>query len=138
MKELLYLLRGMYLYAHSAHHLSKGISFFADHGFFGDVYNDIEGDYDDVAERIIGLYGEEHLKLQEVISGAMNKIIDAPSVGTKDNRVFFEYQYKLDERLKDLIKQIIDAGVTPGVEQLIGEIANKAEMRCYKVRQRLK
>lgn len=138
MKELLYLLRGMYLFAHSAHHLVKGTPFHSDHGFFGDVYNDIEGDYDDVAERIIGLYGEEHLKLQDVVSGAMNKIADAPSVGVSDNKVFYDYQYKLDERLKTLIKQIIATGVSPGVEQLIGEIANKAEMRCYKVKQRMK
>lgn len=128
----------MQLFAHSAHHLVKGTPFHSDHAFFGDVYSDIEGDYDDVAERIIGLYGEEHLKLQDVVSGAMGKITDAPSVGVSDNKVFYDYQYKLDERLKSLIKQIIATGVSPGVEQLIGEIANKAESRCYKVKQRLK
>lgn len=138
MKELLYLLRGMYLFAHSAHHLVKGTPFHSDHGFFGDVYNDIEGDYDSVAERIIGLYGEDSLKLDVVIHNAASKIADAPSIGVPDNKVFYEYQYKLDERLKGLIKQIISTGVSPGVEQLIGEIANKAEMRCYKVKQRLK
>ena len=138
MKELLYLLRAMYLYSHNAHHLVKGSLFFGDHGFFGDVYDDLQDDYDSVAERIIGLYGEEAVALQPLLLSVSEKLKDAPSVGVPENKVFFEYQYKLDERLKDLIKQIIAAGVSPGVEQLIGEIANKAEMRCYKVKQRLK
>ena len=138
MKELMYLLRAMQIYAHNAHHLVKGGLFFGDHSFFGDVYSDLEGDFDDVAERIIGLYGEEALALPAMMQAVHAKLMDAPTVGTPDNKVFFQHQYKLDEILKELIKQIIAAGVSPGVEQLIGEIANKAEMRCYKVKQRLK
>jgi len=44
----------------------------------------------------------------------------------------------MEEKLKDLIKQIIATGVSPGVEQLIGDIANKSEMRSYKIKQRMK
>ena len=49
----------------------------------------------------------------------------------------YEYQERLESRLRNLIKQIIDAGVSPGVEQLVGEIANKSEMRSYKIKRRL-
>lgn len=138
MKELLYLLRAMQFYAHSCHHLVKGTPFHADHSFFGDVYSELEGDFDSVAERIIGLYGEESLELQSVLNGAMSKIADAPSIGVTDNKVYYQYLYKLDEKLKALIKQIISTGVSPGTEQLIGNIADKCEVRCYKVKQRLK
>lgn len=138
MKELLYLLRAMQFFTHNAHHLVKGNSFHADHAFFGDVYNDLEDDFDSVAERIIGLYGEEPLQLQTVLNGAMSKLTDAPSIGVADNKVFYQYLNKMDEKLKALIKQIIDAGVSPGTEQLIGTIADKCEMRCYKVKQRIK
>lgn len=138
MKELLYLLRSMQFFAHSAHQLVKGNPFHADHAFFGDVYKDLEGDFDSVAERIIGLYGEESLQLQAVLNGAMSKLADAPSTGVADNKVFYQYLYKMDEKLKALIKQIIEAGVSPGTEQLIGNIADKCEMRCYKIKQRLK
>jgi DNA-binding ferritin-like protein len=137
MKELLYLLRGMYFFAHGAHHLVKGTPFHSDHNFFGEVYGEIEGDFDDVAERIIGLYGEETLKLDVVLGSAASKISDAPSVGVPDNKIFYEYQERLESRLRNLIKQIIEAGVSPGVEQLIGEIANKSEMRSYKIKRRL-
>jgi len=112
MKELMYLLRAIRIYSQNAHHLVKGTPFHSDHNFFGDVYNEVGGDFDDVAERIIGLYGEEHLNLQNMLQAVV--------------------------KLKNLIKQIIASGVSPGVEQLIGDIANKSEMRCYKIKQRMK
>ena len=138
MKELLVLLRAMQLYAQNAHHLVKGNTFQQDHDFFGDVYEGVAGDYDDVAERIIGLYGEEHLNLQTVLSGVVSKLSGAPSAKTEDNKVFYNYQLSLEETLCPLIKKIISSGTTPGVEQLIGEICNKSEMRQYKIKQRLK
>jgi DNA-binding ferritin-like protein len=138
MKELLYLLRSIQIYSQSAHHLVKGTPFHSDHAFFGDVYNAVAEDFDDVAERIVGLYGEEHLHLQNMLQSVMNKLSDAPCCGVSDNKVFYDYQYKLEEKLKGLIKQIIASGVSPGVEQLIGDIANKSEMRCYKIKQRMK
>lgn len=138
MKELLYLLRSMQIYSQSAHHLVKGTPFHSDHAFFGDVYNAVAGDFDDVAERIVGLYGEEHLDLQNVMQAVTMKLSDAPSVGVADNKVFYEYQLKMEDKLKGLVKQIIASGVSPGLEQLIGDIANKSEMRCYKIKQRMK
>ena len=138
MKELMYLLRAMQIYSQSAHHLVKGTPFHSDHAFFGDVYNAVAGDFDDVAERIIGLYGEEHLDLQNVMQAVTMKLSDAPSVGVSDNKVFYEYQLRMEDKLKGLVKQIIASGVSPGLEQLIGDIANKSEMRSYKIKQRMK
>jgi DNA-binding ferritin-like protein len=138
MKELMYLLRAIRIYSQNAHHLVKGTPFHSDHNFFGDVYNEVGGDFDDVAERIIGLYGEEHLNLQNMLQAVVAKLVDAPSTGVSDNKVFYEYQFKMEDKLKNLIKQIIASGVSPGVEQLIGDIANKSEMRCYKIKQRMK
>lgn len=138
MKELLYLLRGMSIYAQSAHHLVKGTPFHSDHAFFGDVYGALVDAYDGVAERIVGLYGEEPLKLDMVMSMAMSKIADAPSIGVMDNKVFYEYQERLESRMRDLIAKIIATGVSPGVEQLIGEFANQSEIRSYKIKQRMK
>jgi len=138
MKELLSLLRAMQIYAHSAHHLCKGPNFFSDHEFFGNVYSEIEEDFDGVAERIIGLYGEEHLQLQNLMSAVIVKLQGAPSIGLENNKPLFEHQLKMEDQLCSLIKQVIAAGVTPGVEQLIGEVCNKSEMRQYKIKERLK
>ena len=138
MKELMYLLRAMQLYSQSAHHLVKGTPFHSDHAFFGDVYDTIAGDFDDVAERIVGLYGEEHLHLQNMLQAVSSKLSDAPCCGVEDNKVFYAYQLKMEESLCKLVEKIIATKVYPGTEQLIGEIANKAEMRKYKIKQRMK
>lgn len=138
MKELICLLRAMQLYAHSCHNLVKGQGFHSDHAFFGDVYSDIEGDFDSVVERSIGLYGDAHMNLQECLSSVMSKLADAPSVGAESNKVYYEHQLKMEDKLTGLIKQIIAAGVSPGTEQLIGNIADKSEMRKYKIKQRIK
>lgn len=137
MKELLILLRAMQLYSQNAHHLVKGVGFHQDHEFFGDTYEELAKDYDDVAERIIGLFGEEHVNLQGILVGVAQKIADAPSSGTPDNKTFYEYQLKLEDRLCALVKQIIDATPTPGTEQLVGEICNKSESRSYRIKRRL-
>lgn len=138
MKELLYLLRAMQMYAQNAHHLVKGTPFHSDHGFFGDVYDTVAGDFDDVAERIVGIYGEEHLNLQNMMQAVVGKLMDAPSTGVEDNKIFYSYQLKMEDTLCKLIDRIISTGVNPGTEQLIGEICNKSEMRRYKIRQRMK
>ncbi|MCE2717160.1 MAG: hypothetical protein LW696_07800 [Alphaproteobacteria bacterium] len=138
MKELLVLLRAMQIFAQNAHHLVKGTPFHSDHAFFGDVYDTVADDFDSLAERIVGLYGEEPLALQSMMAAVVAKLGDAPSVGAEDNKVFYAHQLKMEESLCKLVEKIIAAGVYPGTEQLIGEIANKAEMRKYKIKQRMK
>jgi len=138
MKELMHLLRAMQIYSQNAHHLVKGTPFHSDHNFFGDIYSGLAGDFDDVAERIVGLYGEEHLNLQNMLQAVVAKLADAPSTGTEDNKVFYAYQLRMEDKLKGLVKQIVSSGVSPGLEQLVGDIANKSEMRSYKIKQRMK
>ena len=138
MKELLVLLRAMQLFSQNAHHLVKGMTFQQDHGFFGDTYEAVADDYDSVAERIIGLYGEEHLQLQPILTAVVAKLVGAPSTPTENNKVFYEYQLQMEEALCALTDKIIQAGVSPGVEQLVGEICNTSQMRQYKIKQRLK
>ena len=134
----MYLLRAMQIYSHNAHHLIKGNSFFGDHEFFGDVYLKLEDDFDSVAERIIGLFGEEPLNLQVMMVEVTKRLANCPSTGVIDIKDFFSYQLKLELSLCDLVRQILMKNVTPGTEQLIGEICNQSEIRQYKLKQRLK
>lgn len=138
MKELLYLLRAMHIYSHNCHHLVKGPLFFGDHGFFGSTYESLLSDYDNVAERIVGMYGEEPLQLQELMTQVTLKLQGSPSTGTPDDKVFFEHQLQLENKLTDLITKIVQVGVSNGTEQLITEISNKSEPRKYFIKQRLK
>ena len=138
MKELLYLLRAMQIYSHNCHNLVKGPLFFGDHDFFGGTYKSLDTDYDSVAERIVGLYGEEPLQLQSILSRSASIIADAPSIGVEDNKIYFQYQLGLEDKLCNIVYQILEKSVTAGTEQLITEICNKAESRKYFIKQRLK
>lgn len=138
MKELLVLLRSMQMFAHSAHHLVARAPFHADHEFFSSVYKEAESDFDGVAERIIGTMGEEHMELSSLMMGVMANLKGAPSVGVKENSSFYMFQLALEDKLCALVASIVSQDVSPGIEQLVGDICNRAEMRKYKIKQRLK
>ena len=78
------------------------------------------------------------MNLQECLSSVISKIADAPSINVESNKVYYDYQLKLEDKLTNLVKQVIAAGVSPGTEQLIGNIADKSEVRKYKIKQRIK
>ena len=138
MKDLLIQLRAMQLFTHSAHNLVARTPFHTDHSFFGDVYSVLESDYDDVAERIIGLFGEEPMELNSILMGVAAKLQGAPSIGVRENSVFYSHLLSQEIQLCEHIKKLVLAGISPGTEQLIGDIANKSESRQYKIKQRLK
>ena len=55
MHDLAIILRSAQLYAHNAHNMTKGKTFFSDHKFFGQLYPVYEEAYDSIVERMIGL-----------------------------------------------------------------------------------
>jgi len=138
MKELLIHLRAMHLFTHSAHLLVARVPFHADHEFFGEVYTKLENEYDDVAERTIGLMGEMPLKLQDILAGVSAKLAMAPSVGMKENGSFYKHLLQMEMDLCKLVPMIISQGATEGTKQLLGDICNRSEMRQYKIKQRIK
>ena len=138
MRDILVLLRAMHLYSQTAHHLVARSPFHSDHAFFGEVYEAMSDAYDGVAERIIGLLGEEALKPQTLLLEVNEKLKMSPSIEVKENKVFYEFHLVLEKELCQKITITIQAGVTPGVEQLIGELANQSEIRQYKIKQRIK
>jgi DNA-binding ferritin-like protein len=138
MRDILVHLRAMHLFAQNAHHLVARGPFFSDHAFFGETYEAMSDAYDSVAERIIGLMGEEALKPQTIPLEANEKIKMAPSTGVKENKVFYQFQLMMEQELCKKIAMTISAGVSPGTEQLLGNIADVSEVRQYKIKQRIK
>jgi DNA-binding ferritin-like protein len=139
MIQLLAHLRAMQLFTHHAHNLVSRAVFFQDHDFFGEVYPQLESDYDSVIERVIGLQGEGQLALQQLLQAVVAKIASAPSVGVKENKVFFEYLLQQEQELCKLIEEICKMpGVSQGTIQTIATIGEKSEIRQYKIKQRVK
>jgi len=139
MIQLLAHLRAMQLFSHHAHNLVSRAVFFQDHDFFGAVYPEYEADYDGIIERIIGLQGEGQLALQPLLQAVVAKIASAPSVGVKENKVFFQYLLQQEQELCKIVEELCKApGVSQGTIQTISTLGEKSEIRQYKIKQRIK
>jgi DNA-binding ferritin-like protein len=138
MKPLLIHLRAMNLFSHSCHNLVDGIAFHEDHAFFASSYEAADDEYDSVAERTIGIKGEAELSLAPIAAGAAIKLKGAPSVGVKENSLFYQHLLQMEQELCMLIQAEIQLGASEGTRQMLGNICDASEMRQYKIKQRLK
>lgn len=138
MLELAVLLRAIQLYAHSAHHLCARTPFHQDHAFFSDVYQAAEAGYDSIIERIIGLYGEDSVELNRIVSEVAAKLQGCPSTGVKENKAFYEQQLKFEKELCSLVETICkNPKASQGVIQTVSTMGELSEIRQYKIKRRL-
>lgn len=139
MLELAVLCQAMRIYAHSAHHLCSRVPFFQDHSFFGEVYPAMEDAYDSIIERIIGLYGEDSVELNRIVSEVAAKLQGCPSTGVKENKAFYEQQLKFEKELCSLVETICkNPKASQGVIQTVSTLGELSEIRQYKIKQRIK
>ena len=127
-------LRAAQLTAHNFHNMTRGMSFFADHEFFGEVYGEYEGDYDAVVERCIGT--GEAIDLCEVTTNAAAKSsnYDCSDMAADEMcAVLLGLEREIQAQATEANK-----GATLGTQNLLQGIADKSEMRVYKLRQRIK
>ena len=138
MKELLVLLRSMQLFAHAAHNLVNGPSFAPDHAFFGDAYTQHETDFDDLVERIIGKYGEQHVQFAEITMQAAKALSSMDVSAQVSNEEFLQQQLAHEQQMCSMIDSLCAAkGVSEGTKQMLGNMADLSEVRQYKLKQRL-
>jgi len=134
--DLAILLKTANLYAHSAHNLTCGPSFFADHKQLAKFYEDYIEAYDSIIERIIGLYGRDNANIIEVTVQAVDKFKVLPLMVPTEDR--FKTLLEIEKEIYSLIAQLEKhPEITCGTNQLITEIANQSEIRQYLIKQRL-
>ena len=120
--------------ARNCHNQVKGIAFFGDHEFFGEVYAELEGDYDAVVERCIGT--GEAIDLCEVTTNAAAKSAnyDCSDMAADEMcAVLLGLEREIQAQATEANK-----GASLGTQNLLQGIADKSEMRVYKLRQRIK
>lgn len=132
MQDIAIILRFLQLYAHAAHNLTKGKTFFADHKFLGRLYLDYEEAFDSVIERALGL--GESIDIQKVNKMAANGLAPDKEMETEK---CFKYILAQEKNLCNHIKKGY-ASLSVGTQQLLGSIADDSEKRQYKLGQRLK
>lgn len=131
--ELAVALRTAQLFAHAAHNVVRGPSFFSDHAFLGDAYAAYERAYDDVIERAIGT--GESVSLAEVTEAACEAL---ERYGTPDGDAedIFRNLLVLEGELCSAIDSAMK-GASNGTQDLLQALCSAAEIRRYMLRQRL-
>jgi DNA-binding ferritin-like protein len=137
LKEIAIKLRAMDFYYHTAHNLVKGTVFYQDHEALAEYYTTISSDYDCVIERAINLEGDSVAELKSQLKNVYNELKDIPN-SVKENKQYFVKGLEFEKDLCEAIKEYIDAGCSPGTEQLIGDVANRSEIRQYLINRRIK
>lgn len=133
MHDLAIILRSAQLYAHNAHNMTKGKTFFADHKFLGKLYPVYEEAYDSVIERMIGLGYDVDLNR---ITKEAGKDAGSYSYKDVDCDMFFTTLYNYEINMCDCIKEYCP-NMTVGTQNLLQGIADNSEVRQYQLRQRL-
>lgn len=136
MQDLAKLFRLKQLLAHAYHQLCARIVFFQDHEFFGDLYTKAESDYDSVVERMIGLGQAPDLNaLQLQVAQELQKY----PMTFKENSEAFQHVLNLNKQILQVIEVSCKSGkLSQGTTNLLADHADKIEVECYKLQQRLK
>ena len=127
--------RAMQLFAHNAHLIAKGATFYQDHEAFGELYPTYEAAFDALIERTIGLGGEYNPEASfKQVSEFM-----APTWGCTDTEKCFEKVLDFEKRIcADVTDILTRMDVTQGVSNFLQGLADESESRQYKLKQRLK
>jgi hypothetical protein len=137
LRLLLVQLRSMHLYFHNCHNLAKGPSFFGDHCAFNDFYSELDKEYDEAAERAVGLYNEP-LDLS-ILLPAISKNLEMVLGDYKTPEDMHSGGLALEKELIKICDLIENSPLaTLGLKELVGGIACHSEIRSYKLNQRLK
>lgn len=125
-------LRYMQFYAHNAHNMCQGDTFYSDHEELGDLYGVYTGLYDSIVERMIGLGKPIDLVKVQVDAA---KMLD----GEAEPKAFSAAFAGLLTCEQELCKLISEAneGASLGTQDLLQAMCNDAEVRQYKLQQRL-
>lgn len=132
MKRLAVLYRGLQLYAHNAHNLAKGKTFFEDHEYLGELYGVYESAYDSIVERMIGL--DQKIDLKAITTEAAEM---AGSSDISDNDQAFRTILATEKELQAALEEE-DKSATFGTCNLLQDLADQSEARMYKLKRRLK
>lgn len=123
------LFRVINLYAHHAHNLTRGNTFFEDHAFFGELYNLADDFYDALIERYLGTIGN-NVDLNAIMAEA------AGVVAKSDNDFFKTTQIMVEHAIKRLDTLSKSNMVSEGTKNLLQGQADQLEVIIYKLKRR--
>lgn len=120
--------------AHNCHNLVKGATFFEDHEFLGELYGTYEDGYDGCVERIIAFTG--NADVIGITSKACAISAQFNPAG-KASAEIFSFILNLEKNICAVIKTAVP-GCTDGTQNFLQDLADKSEMRQYKISQKIR
>lgn len=127
--------RVLQLYYHYCHNLVTGPTFTQDHELLGSFYGEAETAYDDLAEYLVATLGNQAFDTKAVTQVLASKLAES-QVESMSAEDMFSKGLELEEELQEAL-EALNAGGSIGLQNLIGDIAQKSDVRKYKVQQRL-
>lgn len=145
MTHLLGCLRAANLWFHAAHNLAKGPGFLGDHiDLYGEIYEQLNGDYDTAAEKAISLTGDEGVACpQRVVAHAAEKLQAHPSPSGMGAEGIvsagLEMMMALNDKVSEMFGILEEAGaLSLGLNDFLAATANQYETYIYLLQQRAK
>lgn len=139
------LLRGMQLWYHAAHHVTRGTGFFGDHAdLYGTLYNDLTEDFDNAVEKAIGLTNDEEManpcKITEMALQVLHKFPCPPTLTALAlASTALELEKSHNELVTAMFHDLENAGcLSLGLDDMLMATVNDHEGYVYKLQQRVK
>lgn len=132
MDKLATVFRAAQFYAHAAHNMTKGETFFSDHDYFGDLYGAYEEAYDGIIERMIGLSMKPDINKITMDAAKVMAEYDYFSTA-KCFTVLLETEMEICALIDKLNKN-----ASLGTQNFLQGLADDSEKRQYKIGQRIK
>lgn len=145
MSQYIGLLRGMQLWYHAAHHVTRGASFFADHAdAYGKLYSSLSADFDAAVEKAIGLTNDEEManpcKITEMALQVLHKFPCPPTLtalALASTALEIEKAHK--ELVTAMFHELESANcLTLGLDDMLMATVNAHEGHIYMLQQRVK
>ena len=132
-------------FVHQNHHwVAKGDPFYGDHSLFGELYSNVVGEVDSIAERAVGLGTSQNVdvslhtsQLLKLVQGyGMTQTIPQPNELARRS---LQAEINFLKTCNILVQSMKEAGtLTRGLDNLIAGIEDQHETHVYKLKQRVK
>lgn len=132
-------LKGMALIHQHSHWTTKGIAFYGDHLLFERLYNSALKDLDLIAEKFIGLFGDNVLNYDlqtELLSRVLSKYKNLEGSPLEMSLTIEKEFLKFSQQTYNLFES--EGDLTLGLDDAIMSIASNREESVYLLQQALK
>jgi len=126
--------RALYQMYQHMHWKCSGDNYYGDHLLYQRLYEDLQAELDVIAEKAIGIGDDEFNHLSD--SSAASDLLGSLMPGDSSSESFPQIALRAEEKLLEMIEQLVDNGASDGVEDMLQGIASKHEEHVYLLKQR--